>query len=175
MYALMDHEDIAKSRKALMATCVLLIVLHSFQISGQTFNIFGLEAKFDKELSLGLCSLAVLYFLYVFLIKVIESKVLEAIESRIEGYKSQLDEIKKRLDSGDFHSVSDDRMVPPGVEFRDYKRFISSISVKLDVAFRSLKTITFLLVDVGPPLLFAVFAIKKAKAVSHISALLSLS
>ncbi|QWK80049.1 hypothetical protein [Ochrobactrum sp. BTU1] len=111
----------------------------------------------------------------VSLISVSRCWLLEAIESRIEGYKAKLDDIKERLDSGDFHSVSDDRMVPPGVEFRDYKRFISSTRFKLDVAFRSLKTISFLLVDVGPPLVFAVFAIKKTKALSHISALLSLS
>lgn len=173
MYALMDHEDIGKSRKALLATSVLLLILHSFQIAGQTINIFGLEAKFDKELSLGLCGLAVVYFLYVFIMRVAESKFLETIESRITQHKTKLEDIGSRLDSGDF--IKDDvRIIPPGVEFRDYKTWVDSINAKLDLAFKTLKTITFLLVDVGPPLLFAVFSLKKTHALTQVYKLLSL-
>lgn len=175
MYALMDHEDIIKSRKALMVTSLFLIILHSFQISGQTINIFGLEAKFDKELSLGLCGLAVFYFLYIFILKVVESKVFEAIEFRIQNYKLLLEDLKKRVDDPDYFTKEESKIIPPGIEYRERKDWIDSIKTKLDQAFISLKMITFLLVDVCPPLLFAIFAIKKTHALSAVASILAVN
>lgn len=173
MYTLMDHEDVIKSRKALMATSVLLIILHSFQISGKTINLFGLEANFDKNLSIGLCGLAVVYFLYVFVVRVLESKTLEVLEFRLQSYKELLDELQKGIDDPEYYNKFDEKMMASDKDHIKRQHWIQSLSYKIERVFKLLKMITFLLVDVAPPILLAIFAIKKTHAIIAVSELVA--
>lgn len=124
---------------------------------------------------MGLCGLAVFYFLYVFIMRVAESKIFEIIEYHIEQYKSNLNIAGLELEAARLNLDDDENksMMRPGIEFGSYKNWIFSISSKLDSILNSLKITSFLLVDVGPPVLFSIFALYKTQALTYVISLIS--
>lgn len=174
MYALLDHEDITKSRKALIACSLALIILHSFDVAGQKIDIFGLKISFDKNTSLALCGLFVLYFLYVFIIRLGEKEIANYLEKKLTAFKRKLDEIESELDGIEIPAAK--KNDPEFLDnFSYYKLGIRRLKAEADKTILIFKQLGFILVDAGPPILFGVFALKKAKVFALIIAFIDLS
>jgi glucosamine 6-phosphate synthetase-like amidotransferase/phosphosugar isomerase protein len=90
LVAVLDHENLSKSRKALFATSISTIILKNAEMTDGPIKLSGFEIVIKQDTILFWLQLAVLYFLYIFLIRLFESfdqRRLERVEAFLEQKK----------------------------------------------------------------------------------------
>ncbi len=69
MYTVLEHDDLQKSRRALMATSFFILFIFHIEIVKSELSVFGLSVNIDKNHIIGLSSLLDIYLLCVFVLR----------------------------------------------------------------------------------------------------------
>jgi len=159
MHPLLDHDDFAKSRKALIATAAFLLLVNQLQIAGESIDVSGLTLKIDRDTVVGFGSLFLVYFTYVFIVRAFD----QVMSSRIVEVREDLDRLIK--DAKEI--IENETFFIKRIEFEN--RLSGTIS-KLRDTTKFLSRFVLISVEVGPPLLLALYT---AYAIGAPAALLS--
>ncbi|MDX0834008.1 hypothetical protein GOD82_29775 [Sinorhizobium medicae] len=159
MHPLLDHDDFAKSRKALIATAAFLLLVNHLQIAGESIAISGLTLKIDRNTVIGFGSLLLVYFTYVFVIRAIEQSLSVRISEIRQDLEKLVKEVKEIVETDNFSSKR--------IEFEN--KLNETVSTLRDTT-KMLSRFVLFSVEAGPPLLLAFYT---AYAVGAPAALLS--
>ncbi|ASP90475.1 hypothetical protein CDO25_04205 [Sinorhizobium meliloti] len=159
MHPLLDHDDFAKSRKALIATAAFLLLINQLQIAGESIDVSGLTLKIDRDTVVGFGSLFLVYFTYVFIVRAFD----QVMSSRIVEVREDLDRLIKDAKE----VIENETFFIKRIEFEN--RLSGTIS-KLRDTTKFLSRFVLISVEVGPPLLLALYT---AYAIGAPAALLS--
>jgi hypothetical protein len=166
MYAFMDHEDFVKSRKALLSTSFILLVIQIFEISGNNIDVFGLNINFNRNASIGLASLFVIYFLFIF--------VLRALDGRLNDiYKRTAEEEKRRIQE-DIDTISNANQEPstPEAHIRWLEHRLEGAEAMALKKADYMHLLIYVVADILPPVSLAIFALRKVNIDEAIAVLL---
>ncbi|WP_457586110.1 hypothetical protein [Ensifer canadensis] len=164
MYPLLDHDDFTKSRKALMATAAFLLLVDHLQIVGESVAIAGLTFKLDKNAVIGFGSLFLLYFAYVFIVRAIE----QSMSARLAEVREEIDRLIR-----DVRGVIEAEAL--SIKRIEFENRIGGTLDKLKETTRLLSRFTLLSVEVGPPLLLALYTAYAVGAPSAIASFIRVS
>lgn len=160
MYPLLDHDDFAKSRKALLATSAFLLLLNHLQIVGDNITILGLNLKIDRNVILGFGSLFLIYFSYAFIIRGVEQYFASRLSGVTESLTGVIEEIKRFSEN----QVWSETLVELENRVSEDLKLIKQVSGEVN------KFVTISL-EVVPPLLLAGYTAYSVNAISAIFAL----
>ncbi|TBH58558.1 hypothetical protein ELG65_09115 [Rhizobium leguminosarum] len=163
MYPLLDHDDFAKSRKALMATAAFLLLVSHLQILGDSINVSSLTLKIDRSVVIGLGSVFLLYFSFVFIIRSVELYFSTWLEDIHKKLTNLLNEVKEVGEIGAL--LGNIRVIEPQIkeEISKVKRMSGG-----------LRLFVMVVLEVAPPLLLAAYTAYAVGARSAISSFLRL-
>ena len=99
----LDHDDLKKSRKALFVSSVTTIVISNAEIKDGPIKISEFELLISQATILFWLQIAVVYFLYIFVVRVVEDLdkfKLERLDTYLEALRDtgpeQLDNVGSR-------------------------------------------------------------------------------
>jgi hypothetical protein len=155
MLAFLDHHDFKSSRRAVAVTSLAILLLAAFDISGETMKIAGLELAFNKDRLNLLLKAALVYFLFVFVIRCYIS-VVETTRDFTSGRIEQ----RLRHELEDRNKVdSKNGRIPPRfttLSKRDeelIKKAKDAKSKPYEKLIAALNLFNFLLIEISVPLL----------------------
>ncbi|NEH72292.1 hypothetical protein [Rhizobium leguminosarum] len=172
MYPLLDHGDLQKSRKALLATSALLIILHELKFSAGAIDVGGLKFALDQGVLVGFATVFLFYFAYVFVLRAVEF----SFSTRLETLKRQFDEYKEERET-EFREIermsslySNKLDMDNDREVQDFTNFHRKHTRQVSSWLYSIKRAIFLTIDLMVPLALALLAfIKGGSTVSAIA------
>ncbi|MDW5314337.1 hypothetical protein [Rhizobium sp. PL01] len=147
MYPLLDHDDFAKTRKALVATAAFLLLINHLQIVGESITILGLNLKINKSTINGFGSLFLLYFIYVFIVRAIEKNLSSKLDVIHQDIDLFMKEFRGRPSEG---PVSENKIY--------FETRVAELISDLKDTGKTLSRFVVLGVEVIPPLLLALYA-----------------
>ncbi|MBX5268567.1 hypothetical protein HJB99_07730 [Rhizobium sp. NLR17b] len=168
MYPLLDHDDLQKSRKALLATSALLIILHELKFSAGAIDVGGLKFAIDQGVVVGFATVFLFYFAYVFILRAVEfsfSTRLDTLKRQLEEYKERQEEEYKELNRFQtlFNSKEDMKFDHNRQSFTDFHR---RHTYQVTSWLYTVKRVIFLTIDLILPLAIAALAFVKGGSVA---------
>lgn len=163
MYAILDHEDLVKSRKALMSASFILLILSIFEIADGNISVAGLNIKFDRDASLGLTCLFVLYFMFIFIIRCFEFRLPETLKKSAEKMKGSINQ------EIDHHVASYSQPIDessPDADFGYLDKKLKTVDRILVEKTDIIKLVCFLAADALPPLLISIYALYRVESLT---------
>jgi len=157
----MDHDDFTKTRKALLATSAFLLLVNHLQISGDSLTVVGLMFKLDKSVILGFGSLFLIYFIYAFAFRAFELYMTRKITEVRQGLK----EVREDIEKADETSSA--------LRWELLQRAKHTLSV-VEGATVKLQSSVMIGLEVGPPLVLAIYTGCSIGAISAARSFLSL-
>ncbi|MGW6778318.1 hypothetical protein ACWF50_09730 [Brucella pseudogrignonensis] len=166
MYAFMDHEDFVKSRKALISTSFILLIIQIFEFSGSQIDIFGLVVKFNKNVSIGLSSLFVIYFLFIF--------IMRALDGRVNDIYTRIADREKRIIQEDINEIRGNytSISTPEEHIEWLEKKLNSTEALVLKKADYMRLIIYILADILPPVSLAIFSLSKVNFKETLMALL---
>lgn len=170
MSVLLEHDDVAKSRRALIISSVVVIALYYVQFvsTEPEIEIFNLKIAVSKDSLIIAAKLSTAYLLYIFILQVFKStseKLVKGREDRLNGLseKAAVSEFQENYDA----SIRRNREMGEAVSdfeehLADIKAGVSLGRLKLIDEMSRIKVIGHIvefLVDVAPPLIIALVAL----------------
>ncbi|MBX4884020.1 hypothetical protein HJA90_10540 [Rhizobium bangladeshense] len=168
MYPLLDHDDLQKSRKALLATSALLIVLHELKFSAGAIDVGGLKFALDQGVLVGFATVFLFYFGYVFILRAVEfsfSTRLDTLKRQLEEYKVRQEQEYKEVNSLRTLYNSTEEM-ESDYERRSFTDFHRSHTHQVTNWLYAVKRVIFLTIDLILPLAIASLAFIKGGSVA---------
>lgn len=152
MYSLLDHDDFAKSRKALLATCASLLLVGHLQIVGESLTILGLTFKLDRTVLIGFGSIFLIYFTYAFVVRSTElyfSRRIGAVQRRLAELVNEI----RNVDTVAIHLVE------------EMLQKINETVVSLEDTTSYLQVRVLIGLEIAPPLLLAAYTAYNVSAI----------
>ncbi|MCC2608845.1 hypothetical protein [Neorhizobium petrolearium] len=163
MYPLLDHDDFAKSRKALMATAAFLLLINHLQIVGDSVTVSGLTLRVDRSAVIGFGSLFLAYFSYVFIVRALEQYFSTRVAEVHQDLLQLMEEVKQ--------FYGERALIGKEEEFRGRA---SARMSDINRISRFIRISVMLGLEVAPPILFAVYTVYAVGAGAAISSFLRL-
>ena len=91
MSVLLEHDNIIKSRRALIISSVVVISLHYVQLNSNEIEIFKLQVAVSKGSLIIAAKLSTLYLLYIFALQAIKRYIERFIRNRKNSLASLSD------------------------------------------------------------------------------------
>lgn len=183
MQPLLDHEDFIKSRKSLLASSSLLLLLQHVSSSDDVETITFMSLQIKQSALIGFSSLSVCYFAWVFLLRSVE-QVITFTEDLEEKYAPKLSARRAAYVSAmrAHREISAEKKYDPD---KTAKRRAASLkqlhranvlgrryNIKFAVHL-ALRGVVLFLVDLLPPLFFALWVLNQADALESVGVFLS--
>lgn len=171
MIAYLEHDDFKKGRKALLISASLLLLVHYLDIDPlSTLDVLGLKLKINKAHVIGMLSVAVLYFVYNFLLRYIYSPVMEMIaaETRLDEHrmKRYTQDVAAGYEGSYTQYVKDGELEKKIPEYM-MKRGMRATDIKVTV-----ETIFTTLLEICPAIGLALVALAKSDGLTHVGKML---
>ena len=144
MFQYLDHDDFKKSLKAFIITSSSLLIINHLNITGSSLNFFGFKLEIDKSSAIAIGGMALLYFIYVFIIRSYEY-LAEYRYNRIINHINSYDE-----------AVSGFKEESQNPETKDTKSRLLDIKRDNEKFLRNIRTLTFLSIDITPAIIIAI-------------------
>ncbi|MEO0637653.1 MAG: hypothetical protein AAFY73_13505 [Pseudomonadota bacterium] len=101
MSALMEHDDFKSARRALIASSIALYVVADFSFLSSEIEFFSLRLEVNQEKIVSLGSFAVIYLIFVFLIRAFsnnrESQNITSVREKVI-YENAIDEMNQHVE-----------------------------------------------------------------------------
>ncbi|KQS95371.1 hypothetical protein ASG50_25435 [Rhizobium sp. Leaf386] len=147
-----------------MATSAFMIILSELQFVGSEISIDGVKLTLDKNVIVGFATVFLLYFVYVFMLRMLEF----SFATRIETLKGNLEKLQKdyeeaRSDAVQAQTLYDSKHeMEHFISFEEFARRHAQETEQLSERVRLVKLSAYTTIDVLFPLLLAMLAFWKA-------------
>lgn len=173
MSALLEHDDIKKSRRALIISSVVVIALHYVQLKTDYIEILKLQVVVSKDSLVVAAKLSTAYLLYIFILRVVKINIETTIETAHEFIKKLYQDADEKIAEAKRNAavISINTRGGNVDDFeRETKERIASETRKLVANLKlgkALDSTVEILTDVVPAIILAVLALTNAHTVLY--------